>query len=155
MFGEDTDHVTNFYEMTITISIILFLVFLFLSAIHVYWSLGGKWSSDAVIPIKEYSKKVFTPGAFSTFIVALGLLSFGLFILVKAALLKFQIPLWLNQSGLWIIAGIFFLRAIGEFKYVGFFKKIKHTQFGRNDTKYYSPLCLIISILIVIIEVNK
>lgn len=131
------------------------MVFLTLSAIHIYWSLGGKWSSDAVIPIKGNCKKVFTPGAFSTFLVALGLLSFGSFILLKAALLKFQIPLWLDQFGLWIIAGIFFIRAIGEFKYVGFFKKIKHTQFGRNDTKYYSPLCLIIGILIMIIALNK
>lgn len=131
------------------------MVFLFLSSIHIYWGLGGKWSKDAAIPTKANNKKVFIPGAFSTFIVALGLLSFGLFILVKAEVLNFQIPLWLDKFGLWIIASIFIIRAIGEFNYVGFFKKIKQTQFGRNDTKYYSPLCLIIGILTIIIELNK
>ncbi len=113
--------------MTITISIILFLIFLFLSSIHIYWGLGGKWSNDAAIPTKANNKKVFRLSAFSTFIVALGLLSFGLFFLVKAEVLNFQIPLWLDKFGLWIIASIFIIRAIGEFNYVGFFKKIKHS----------------------------
>ena len=57
--------------------------------------------------------------------------------------------------GLWIIASVFILRAIGEFNYVGFLKKIKHTKFGQNDTKLYSPLCLTIGILIIIIALNK
>ncbi|MEO7292665.1 MAG: DUF3995 domain-containing protein [Ginsengibacter sp.] len=131
------------------------MIFLFLSSIHIYWGLGGKWSNDAAIPTKANNKKIFRPSAFSTFIVALGLLSFGLFILIKAEVLNFKIPFWLDKFGLWIIASIFIIRAIGEFNYVGFFKKIKHTQFGRNDTKYYSPLCLIIGILNIIIELNK
>ncbi len=60
-----------------------------------------------------------------------------------------------GASMFWLIASIFIIRAIGEFNYVGFFKKIKYTQFGRNDTKYYSPLCLIIGILTIIIDLNK
>jgi hypothetical protein len=48
------------------------------------------------------------------------------------------------------------LRAIGDFNYVGFFKKIKHTKFGKNDTKYFSPLCLTIGVLTIILElINK
>ena len=51
------------------------------------------------------------------------------------------------RFGGWVIPIIFLLRAIGEFKYVGIFKRVKKTKFGRFDTKLFSPLCLIISIL--------
>ncbi len=87
--------------------------------------------------------------------MALGLLGIGLFILIKSGFILFNIPLWLDNYGLWIIAGIFILRAIGEFNYVGFFKKIKQTKFGQNDTKYYSPLCLTIGILTLLMELKK
>lgn len=141
--------------MTILISIILFLVFALLSAIHFYWGFGGRWGSQVVFPTKDESKKPTMPGIVPTFIIAFGLLIIGLFILVKASFLHFPVPSWLNKYGLWIIAGIFIVRAIGDFNYVGFFKKIKQTRFGQNDTKYYSPLCLTIGILTVIMILNK
>jgi hypothetical protein len=34
---------------------------------------------------------------------------------------------------------------MGEFNYVGFFKKVKDTEFAKWDTKLFSPLCLLIS----------
>ena len=141
--------------MTIISAIILFLIFLFLSSLHFYWGLGGRWGSEAVIPAKDNNLNVMMPGPLPTFIVALGLLGFGLFILIKSELINLSSPLWLEKYGLWIIAGIFILRAIGEFKYVGFFKKIKQTKFGQKDTKYYSPLCLLIGTLTILIELNN
>ncbi len=137
--------------MTALISIALFLVFLFLSGIHFYWGLGGKWGSQAVFPTINSDTKPIIPGKIPTFVVAFGLLAMGLFILQKANFYHFSIPSWLDQYGLWAIATIFILRAIGDFKYLGFFKKIKETAFGINDSKYYSPLCLSIGILILIL----
>jgi Protein of unknown function (DUF3995) len=54
--------------------------------------------------------------------------------------------------GLVVISLLFFLRAIGDFRYVGFFKKVKQTVFARLDSKYYSPLCLFIAVCGVVIE---
>ena len=142
--------------MTTVIAIILFLVFVFISSIHFYWSFGGKWGSDAVLPTKDDNNtKVLNPTILPTLIVAFGLLGFGLFILVMSGLIAFNTPQWLNKYGLWIIASIFTLRSIGDFNYVGFFKKIKQTKFGKNDTKYFSPLCLTIGILTIILELTK
>ena len=142
--------------MTIIIAIILFLIFLFISSIHIYWAFGGNWGSDAVLPTKDDNNtKVLNPSILPTLIVAFGLLGFGLHILIISGLIAFDIPQWLSNYGLWIIASIFTLRAIGDFKYVGFFKKIKLTKFGKNDTKYYSPLCLTIGIITLILELIK
>ena len=142
--------------MTIIIAIILFLIFLFISSIHIYWAFGGNWGSDAVLPTKDDNNtKVLNPSILPRLIVAFGLLGFGLHILIISGLIAFDIPQWLSNYGLWIIASIFTLRAIGDFKYVGFFKKIKLTKFGENDTKYFSPLCLTIGILTLILELMK
>jgi hypothetical protein len=43
---------------------------------------------------------------------------------------------------LYPLAIVLIIRAIGDFKYVGFFKRIKNTPFARYDTQYYAPLCL-------------
>lgn len=133
-------------------------IFLSLSGIHLYWCFGGQWGNSAVIPTKDDSVKVTMPGFIPTFTVALGLLVFVVIVLMNVAELDTK-PLFLfkiiRKYGLWVIASVFILRAIGEFKYVGFFKKYKHTKFGQNDTKYYSPLCLTIGILALILEMNN
>lgn len=138
--------------MTITISIILFLIFLSLSSIHFYWGFGGRWGTEAVYPTKGQNISPKIPGPIPTFIVAFGLMSFALLVLVRSGIIHFTLPVWLQKYGLWVIAGIFILRAIGEFKYLGFFKKYKQTKFGQNDTKYYSPLCLAIGVLMLILQ---
>ena len=142
--------------MTTVIAIILFLIFLFISSIHFYWAFGGEWRSDVVLPTKgDNTTKVLNPTILSTLIVAFGLLGFGFFILVISGLITFDTPLLLSKYGLWLIASIFTLRAVGDFNYVGFFKKIKQTKFGKNDTKYFSPLCLTIGLLTIILELTK
>lgn len=138
------------------VAIILIIIFLVLSGIHYYWLLGGKWGTDAVIPTKDDEVKAIMPGFVPTIMVATGLLGFGGIVL--SSVMDFDLPEWLNPAnkyGLWLIVGIFGSRAVGEFNYVGFFKKIKHTKFAVNDTKYYSPLSLAISILALILQLMR
>jgi Protein of unknown function (DUF3995) len=138
--------------MMTAIAILLFLVFLFLSLLHFYWGFGGNWRTKVVFPTKDDNIPTKNPGPIPTFIVALGLLGFGFFVLAKYDAINVGLPAWLEKFGAWIIAGIFIVRAIGDFKYVGFFKKYKQTKFGQYDIKYYSPLSLAIGILLLILE---
>ncbi len=46
------------------------------------------------------------------------------------------------------LALIFAVRAIGDFRYVGFFKHIRGSRFARMDTLCYSPLCAALSLSI-------
>lgn len=136
------------------VAIMLSFIFVLLAIIHLYWSFGGYWGKDVAIPAKENNSKIFLPGAVSTFIIAILFLMLEIFILIKANFLFIKIPSMLNKYGLWIIALIFFARAIGEFKYVGFFKKVKRTVFAQYDTRFYSPLCLIAAILLIILQLS-
>ena len=137
--------------MKILIASLLSLIFLFLAVIHIYWGFGGKSGSAASIPTKENNKPVLKPRAIDCFFVAIVLLSFGIFVLIKGGIILFALPVWLLNYGLLFTAAIFLLRAVGEFRYVGFFRKIKTTKFGQLDTKYYSPLCLIIGVLSILL----
>jgi hypothetical protein len=130
--------------MTTLISLVLFFIFLFLSGIHFYWAFGGKWGSQSVFPTLTAEEQQKLPGIVPTLIVAIGLLAISIFIISKAGMILLPFPNWITSYGLYLLSAVFFIRAIGEFKYVGFFKKIKETPFGINDTKYYSPLCLFI-----------
>ena len=133
--------------MKILIGLILFSIFLFLSGLHFFWGVGGKWGANGAVPSKETGQTVLNPKPIDCFAVGIGLFCFAILVLVKSTILNINLPLWLLNKGLLLICAIFILRAIGEFRYVGFFKKVRATNFGRLDTKYFSPLCLIIGIL--------
>lgn len=134
-------------------------IFLAISALHFYWAFGsllGKKikSSESVLP-EVNGKSVFIPSTFATFVVAFGLLFFAKissFGLIKDFGLNHFSPI--IPYGNLTIAIIFLVRAIGDFKMVGFSKKIKGTKFAKNDSKYYSPLCLLISVLAFVIFLN-
>lgn len=133
-------------------ALILFLIFVVLSGFHFYWLFGGEWGVEKVIPTKN--EDTAPPGIpkVATLIVAIGLATIGILYLIKSNVILVDLPEWFNYA-FWIIPIIFTLRAIGDFKYVGFFKKIKNTKFAEADTRIFSPLCLLIGILGMLIQI--
>lgn len=139
-----------------TAQIINTAIFLAISALHFYWGFGALFgkkmaSSSSILP-EMGGKPLFIPGAFATLVVALGLLFFAKissFGLIESLSFKYFSPI--IPYGNLAIFIIFMVRAIGDFRYVGFFKRIKNTSFGEKDSKYYSPLCVLISTLAFII----
>jgi hypothetical protein len=113
-----------------------------LSGIHLYWMAGGEAGAKAVIP-SNGSEPLFRPGKAGTGMVAAALALAGWFVLeLSGAVERYVFPEWLFSFGGWVLGGIFLLRAIGDLKWVGFFKKQRRTLFATWDTMFYSPLCL-------------
>lgn len=133
-------------------SLLLSFIFFLLSGIHFYWTLGGQFGFTASLPTNEKGESVLHPKKADCIVVGLGLFAFGFFYVLKLALLPIHLPTWVFQYGGWIIPSIFTLRAIGDFKYLGFFKQIRTTQFGKLDTYFFAPLCLIIGVFGFIIQ---
>ena len=127
---------------------IVTIILVFLGGLHFYWAIFGIKDITAVVPIKSNSKKVVTPGKPVTIMVGLVLLSFGYIVLDSiVTFLNWSIFYYLRLA----ISILFIIRAIGDFKYLGFFKTQKNSKFARNDSNYYSPLCLFIGLSIGII----
>lgn len=137
------------------LSILLSIILIGLGLIHFNWVIGGKFGFSESLPTKESGERVLNPKKIDSAIVGIGLTIFGIFYILKSGLMEYNIPAWIMKYGSWIIPIIFLLRAIGEFRYVGFFKSIKKTEFGKLDTKLFSPLCLAIGILGIIIHIVK
>ena len=130
------------------------LILFFISLIHVYWAFGGTLWVNAVIPTKTANEKAMNPPKILTFLVAMIISGFAVVYAEKIQLFTLSsIPTWLQDYGLYVVASIFLIRAIGDFNYVGFFKKVKATEFAINDTKYFSPLCLFLGVVGLLIEV--
>ncbi len=134
------------------LSISMALIFSSLGFLHVYWGLGGQWGFAAALPQTTTGVRVLNPGPFECWVVALGLFGFAALALAKGGFL--QLPLK-AMWGCWAMRSlvlIFGLRALGDFHYVGFFKTVKGTLFAGLDTAYYSPLCLVLSIMAAILS---
>lgn len=118
------------------------LILALIALLHVYWAFGGRWGAAAAIPEIPGKGAAFRPGFAATLLVALALgVAVGL-ILARIEVLPRAWPRALETGLLWAGAAVFGLRALGEFRYVGFFARVRDTRFARMDRRLYSPLCL-------------
>jgi len=123
------------------------LIFLSLAILHIYWASGGKWGREVAIPENKNGKKIFQPGVVSTLLVAAGLLFFALLTAANSGTFEDLVDTKVARSGTWAIGIIFLLRSVGDFKFFGFAKRIRHTKFAWYDTHIFSPLALAIALI--------
>lgn len=126
-----------------TLSVIVFAIMLIVAIFHFYWAFGGKYGLMSAGPSLEDNNE-FRPSSTLTFIVALILL--GLAILATQLVSPIaQFKAYIHYIG-YAVSAVFLIRAIGDFKYVGFFKKVYNSNFATLDTKYFSPLILFLGV---------
>jgi Protein of unknown function (DUF3995) len=133
-----------------TLFVIDALILFVVAVVHYYWAFGGKWGALTALPQVEGHKTVFTPSPIITFVVATIFLAISLTIAQAGGVCSFEIISPFLSRLLGGLVAIFVVRAIGDFKYVGIFKKVKHTEFAINDTKYFTPLCLFVAFTLAI-----
>jgi len=126
-------------------AILAFVVLAALSGFHLYWAFGGQAGMRSVIPEGPNGAPLFRPGKAATLIVAALLLAAGGLLLIHRGLLPLGLSVAWTRWGCLLCGAVFFARSIGEFKYVGFFKRVRGTVFAMNDTRLFSPLCLILA----------
>jgi Protein of unknown function (DUF3995) len=126
------------------LALLIALIFAVLGLLHFYWAAGGSLGGGAAIPSMA-GEKIFTPSALASTTVGILLLLAMYAFIGRVGYLTFGFPAWLFRLGTAIIAVLFLLRAIGEFRYVGFFKSIRDSEFAVWDNYLFSPLCLFIA----------
>jgi len=126
-----------------TAAALLAVTFSGLAILHLYWAAGGTFGVEAALPAVDGSP-VFTPGRTATVGVAGILGSFAVIALIlgvetdsTAILMPYAV-----FSG-FAIGTVLVLRAVGEFRYVGFFKRVKNSRFAVYDSWLFSPFCIL------------
>lgn len=123
----------------------LAIAFCVLSVLHIAWALGFRGDNVQVLPMRD-GQPLFRPGPASTLVVAALLFLAALLVTQRAGLGREFIPAGLVVPGCWGVSVSLVLRAVGEFRYVGFFKRVRDTGFARMDTLLYSPLALLLGV---------
>jgi hypothetical protein len=125
---------------------VLCLVFIGLAVLHFYWASGGRLGAHGAVPIVD-DRALFTPGPSASAAVGLALIAAAIIAALRGGLLTLDLPARFIQLGNWVLVLAFTVRAVGDFRYVGFFKRVRGTIFARRDSLFYSPICALISVL--------
>lgn len=129
--------------MPAVVAAITSTIFVALGLWHAYWAAGGRLAHRAALPIQD-GQPLFRPSRQGTLAVAAVLLGCAWLTAANAGLAPTPAPRALPWLGLLVALGLL-ARAIGDFRYVGFFKRKGEDPFARLDTLVYSPLCLLLA----------
>ncbi len=127
----------------VILSIIVAAIMAFVSFLHFYWAFGGSYGLTSAGPTIE-NKENFIPSGYLIFIVACLLLGLA----VLPLQLVWPLPYlqdFVSYIG-YLVSAVFVVRGVGDFKYVGVFKKIYNSKFSKLDTMYFSPLILLLGL---------
>jgi hypothetical protein len=116
-------------------------VFVSLAVMHIVWARGVKAQGFSAVPTRSDGQPLFRPGPAVTMAVAVLLLLAAFIVLGDAGILAPVGPPVLYRLGTWVIGAVFLARTIGDFRYVGLFKRERGSRFARLDTRIYTPLC--------------
>ncbi len=118
-----------------------------IAAIHLYWAAGGTAWKAGAIPSRS-GVPVLSPSPLATSLVGVALLGMAVVVGSTSGLIPPFLPIGLLRGASAALALVFAARAVGEFRYVGFFKRVRGSVFAGRDTDLYSPLCLLLAVLI-------
>jgi len=131
--------------MVTLVAALVAIVFGLISLLHIGWATGlgpGRWQA---IPERD-GAPLFRPGPLATLGVAALLFLAALLVTQRAGLGRALLPPAIVGPGCWAVAVALVARSIGEFRYVGFFKRVSDTPFARMDSRLYSPLALLLGL---------
>lgn len=124
----------------------------FAAVFHAIWAAGGRIGYSVSLPQRSDGTPVMAhrlpwwrPAAAG---VALGLLCLAALLLARAGHLRLPLPPGVVRAVLLCVSVAFVGRALIPNRYVGLFKTLRTTRWARYDTRFYSPLFLLLGLLI-------
>ena len=129
-------------------------VFVVLALWHFYMACVGPRGQGAAVPSVD-GRPLFVPSTRSTIAVGIVLVLFATLVAATSGMLSIGLP---TRLLVWLSYGLalgLLARAVGEFRYAGFFKSVRGSRFARMDTRVYSPLCLLLSAGVVTVAIQN
>jgi hypothetical protein len=139
--------------MNAAIGLLVSGVLFAIAMLHVYWAFGGRTGMIFAVPSRD-GEPLFRPSRASTLAVAFALLAAGAVALDAGHLLAWRLPRPVALVGCMALAVVFVARAVGERRYIGFFKQVRGTSFAWWDTRVFSPLCAAVGVAFVILAIG-
>jgi hypothetical protein len=131
--------------MNMALGLIVTVVFMALALWHFRMALSPAGSMSGAVP-SESGKPLFVPSAKATLAIGVVLVVFAVLVAATSGLINVGLPVRVLSWSSYALALGLLARTVGEFKYVGFFKRVRGSRFARLDTLVYSPLCLLLAV---------
>lgn len=132
--------------MKFVITYLLSFILLFIALLNLNWAFGSgflnRFSKAFVENEEQKFKKVIHITAFIV------LLIFAFIILIASGVIQLQMDNYIFKSGAFGIGLTFLARAYGDRKKYGILKTIKDTEEAELDSKFITPICIILSFLV-------
>jgi hypothetical protein len=128
----------------------LIAIFTLLALVHVYWAFGGQVAKVAAIP-ELRGTPTFLPGRMATLLVAAALFACAALVGTATGLIDRPVSALAVQRVCFGLSLLLLLRAIGDFRLLGFFKKVRGSRFAWLDSVLYSPLCLLLALGVLLV----
>jgi hypothetical protein len=122
-----------------TIALCLFM----LAAVHFYWGLRSMEGHAVLVPELD-GRPVYTPRNSDFLDIAAALVLACVIVAVRGKVLHSPMPETWTNLGAFAVGLVLLARAIGDFRYVGFFKRVRDTPFAEWDTRLFSPVSLLL-----------
>lgn len=130
--------------MSTVIAAVVCLVLVALALWHVYMAFLPTGRESAAVPSVD-GKPLFIPSRRATLGVGAALLFFAVLVAATAGLVGIGLsPVVLSWASYALALGLL-ARAVGEFRCVGFFKRVRGSRFARLDSLVYSPLAIAVA----------
>ena len=127
------------------LAIVVGAAFAALGVWHFAMALAPRGRERAAVPSVN-GRPLFVPSASATAAVGVGLWLCGVLVISTAGVIALGLSSRVQTTLCMALAFALLLRAVGDFRYVGFFKSLRGTRFAVMDTWCYSPICLALSI---------
>jgi hypothetical protein len=124
-----------------------------LGLMHVYWALGGRAAKSAAVP-EINGRRAFVPTRAGTLVVAAALFFAASVVAIAGGLFGVGGYKGFFRLLAYGLSATFIGRAIGDFRLVGFFKRVRDTRFARLDTLIFAPGCLVLGLAVLYVAYN-
>ena len=136
------------------LALVVCSVFLVLSLWHFYMALAPLSGESGAVPSVD-GRPLFVPTSRATVAVGVALAGFAVLVAATDGLVPLGVPRGVLSGLSYALAIGLLARAVGEFKYVGFFKRVRGSKFATLDTFVYSPLCLLLAAGVARVALNS
>jgi hypothetical protein len=99
-----------------------------IAVVHVYWAFGGLRGAAVAVPQRD-GGPLFTPTPGATLAVAALLLAAALLVVARISYRGDVVPSWALATAVAAVGMVFALRAVGDFRWIGFFKRHRASPF--------------------------
>jgi hypothetical protein len=129
----------------VAVAAIIALSLFAIAIVHFCWGIASM-EEEAVLASEYEDQSLAAPTNTECLDVAAALILASVIVAARGELLRSPMPEAWTHIGAFAVGTVLIARGIGDFRYVGFFKRVRDTAFAEWDTRLFSPISFLLGV---------